>query len=125
MIEPGEFFIVTRLHRDDLLFSLSSEDRMKYNNYIEKIPDDYMQQIADSIADALCESGVYWDVINNYLDEMKREWVCHCCGANPCTCELDSTRDDMEVCNQRVCTYWEDCLNGGMNNGKQEAEKTA
>ena len=54
MEKENGFFVVTRIHRDDLTESLTREE-------IAKLTDDDMQWIAEKMGDAYLESGQFWE----------------------------------------------------------------
>ena len=55
MEENQEFFVVSRLHRDDLLNWYSQKQ-------IDSIPNDEMQDLAERLGSALLDSG-WWECL--------------------------------------------------------------
>lgn len=83
LIEDREWFVVTHLHRGDLVDVVPEELHERLN----EIPDDVMRDIADRIGEACTETGLYWDVIRNAEDDIMETFKCPECGEYPCMCE--------------------------------------
>lgn len=61
------WFSVTRLHRDDFRSYLPEK-------IVSEISDEEMSYYAEKIANAIMESGVYWEAIRQITDEIKEEY---------------------------------------------------
>lgn len=63
--DEKEFFDVIRVHREDLMHQGMSKD------VADKLTDPDMQRIADKISDGIMESGVFWDSVDNIVEDYK------------------------------------------------------
>ena len=61
-----KFFPIIKLNRADF-------DKYLPLNVVVTLDDDDMERYARRIADAVMESGVYWDCIKMFSDEKKKE----------------------------------------------------
>ena len=73
--EDNGWFTIAHVCRDDILshisydgspFTVSEEIRKK----VEGIDTIMMRKLSDNMIEAMCETGVYWDCIDNLLDEL-------------------------------------------------------
>lgn len=74
-----DFFVISRLHRDDIVCQL--ENRIENNGTvsaklkqkIKHISDEDMEGLASCIGEALMNSGVYWEAIDAWVDSNEED----------------------------------------------------
>jgi len=104
VITLGKGFPITTVHREDLKEWIPDEaDR-------NRIPDDWMEALADRIGDCCVGSGSFWQVCEVYSDEIIDEFlVCHCCGDSPCSCEYTPEELLIQPKECKICEYLDRC----------------
>jgi hypothetical protein len=68
--EKNGFFMAVCVTKEDIASALGAEGDKKMMKKIEALSDDDMRRIASKLNETVCEMGVYWDFLKNFVPDM-------------------------------------------------------